>query len=212
MKNRMKKTLSCGMMTLAVMAGSSVTAFAAEGNGQYGEEQKYVEDRLNNLTLGPSAGTFTFYPGTPDSGAVTVAPSGFTGQDLAAYADRIFELVNREREKVGVGLLERDSTLDEAAITRALDCASVNSLYVNGQGHIRPDGSRWFTVLGIDRNYNYGENAGQGGPTADIRMTSWMNSESHRANILRDDYTEAGIGCAVSEQGEIFAVQIFYRP
>jgi uncharacterized protein YkwD len=92
-----------------------------------------------------------------------------------------------------------------------LDCASVNSLYVDGVAHARPDGSRWFTVLGIERNYNYGENAGQGG-TAETRMASFMRSDGHRANILRNDYTEIGVGCAVSEQGQIFTVQIFYRP
>jgi len=39
-----------------------------------------------------------------------------------------------------------------------------------------------------------------------------MTSASHKANVLREDYTEIGIGCAVSEQGEIFTVQLFYRP
>jgi len=207
-----RKSALAAVLAATLAATMSVTATAAENGGQYNEEQKYVEERLNNLTLGPSAGTFTFYPGSTDSGAVTAKPSEFTDADLAAYADRIFDLVNQAREKAGAEPLERDSALDEAANTRAMDCVSVNSLYVNGQGHIRPDGSRWFTVLGIDKNYNYGENAGQGGPTADIRMTSWMNSDGHRANILREDYTEIGIGCAVSEQGEIFAVQIFYRP
>jgi len=208
----MKKRILTAILAATLTAAMSITATAAENGGQYSEEQKYVEERLNNLTLGPSAGTFTFYPGSPESGPVTAKPSEFTDADLAAYADRIFDLVNQAREKAGAEPLERDSALDDAANIRAMDCASVNSLYVNGQGHIRPDGSRWFTALGIDKNYNYGENAGQGGPTADIRMASWMNSDGHRANILREDYTEIGIGCAVSEQGEIFAVQIFYRP
>ena len=207
-----RKSILATILAATLAATMSVTATSAGNGGQYSEEQKYVEERLNNLTLGPPAGTFTFYPGSPDSGPVTAAPSEFTGADLAAYADRIFDLVNQEREKAGAAPLDRDSALDEAANTRAMDCASVNSLYVNGQGHICPNGSLWFTALGIDKNYNYGENAGQGGPTADIRMASWMKSQGHRANILREDYTEIGIGCAVSEQGEIFAVQIFYRP
>ena len=43
-------------------------------------------------------------------------------------------------------------------------------------------------------------------------MKSWMDSSGHRANILREDYTEIGIGVAISGQGKIMAIQIFYRP
>ena len=208
-----RKSILATILAATLATTMNVTAFAAENNTQDEEAIKIVSKKLDSLTLAPSAGTFTYYPQAgASSGAVTAMPSEFTESDLAAYADRIFDLVNREREKAGVEPLERDSALDDAANIRAMDCASVNSLYVDGKPHIRPDGSWWFTALGIGKNYNYGENAGQGGPTADIRMASWMNSDGHRANILREDYTEIGIGCAVSEQGEIFAVQIFYRP
>jgi len=208
-----RKSALAAVLAATLAATMSVTATAAESGGQYSEEQKYVEERLNNLTLGPSAGIFTYPPaGSSDSGASTVKPSGFTDQDLAAYADKVFELVNKERENAGAAPLERSGYLDEAANTRAMDCASVNSIRVDGQAHTRPDGSRWFTVLGIDENRNYGENTGEGRVTADAQMKSWMDSQGHRTNILYDRYTEIGIGCAVSEQGEIFAVQIFYRP
>lgn len=149
---------------------------------------------------------------TQPSGNAANAQKVLTADEQKAYTDKVFELVNKEREKAGQTPLERSEYLDEAANTRALECASVNSLYVNGIAHTRPDGSRWFTVLGISKNYNYGENGGQGKATADMQMKSWMKSDGHRANILNDDYTEIGIGCAVSEQGEVFAVQIFYRP
>ena len=120
--------------------------------------------------------------------------------------------MNIEREKVGAAPLERNEYLDEAANIRAMECASVGSIRVDGQPHTRPDGSRWFTVLDIEKNYNYGENSGQGRSTAEAQMKGWMSSAGHKANILKEDYTEIGIGCAVSEQGEFFAIQIFYRP
>jgi len=161
------------------------------------------------MSITASAGTYIFYP---DSESMTTDFSEFTDQDLADYADQVFQLVNLEREKTGAAPLAQSEYLSEAASTRAMDCASVNSLYINGKPHTRPDGSLWFTVFGIANNYNYGENAGQGGPTADIQMLIWMESASHKANLLRKDYTEIGIGCAVSEQGEIFTVQLFYRP
>ena len=85
-----------------------------------------------------------------------------TAEELQAYADKILELVNLERGKAGVPPLERSSYLDDAAMIRAEECASLNDIRINGQAHIRPDGSRWFIVFGITKNYNYGENAGQG--------------------------------------------------
>ena len=199
----MRKMMFAFALAIAMTAAMGFGAAAAES----GAEQRYVEDRLDRLTLGPSAGATTFPSGTPGIGAALSAPT-----DLAAYADEVFALVNREREQAGLPLLERSDTLDQAATTRAGECASLNSLYVDGRAHTRPDGSRWFTVLGIDRNYNYGENSGQGKATAEAQMTSWMASDGHSDNILREDYTGIGIACAVSEQGTVFAVQIFYRP
>ncbi len=146
------------------------------------------------------------------------APGGYrtaqapTEESLAEYADEVFKLVNKARNEAGREPLERSEYLEEAAQTRAEECASMRSIRYNGQPHTRPDGSRWFTVLGISKNYNYGENAGQGKDTAEAQMKSWLKSEGHRANILREDYTEIGIGAAVSDEGEVFAIQIFSRP
>ena len=151
----------------------------------------------------------------PPAGAAAstnVPTEKVSDEALAEYADEVFRLTNEERVKAGKLPLERSDYLDEAANTRATECASVNSLYVDGTAHTRPDGSRWFTIFGISKNYNYGENAGQGKVTADMQMKSWIKSDGHKENILKDDYTEIGIGCAISEQGEIFAVQVFYRP
>lgn len=178
------------------------------GRGKMSDAAIAAMDKWKAKYITPQADQFaTTHQSTP-SNSVKI----LTDDELKAYADKVFELVNAEREKAGLSLLERSDYLDKAANTRAMECAEVNSLYVNGAAHTRPDGSRWFTVLGISKNYNYGENSGQGKTTADKQMESWMKSEGHRANILKDDYTEMGIGCAISKQGEVFAVQIFYRP
>jgi len=194
-----KSTLSA-VLAATLAATMNVTALAAE-QPDHSKEIEAMSQWLNGLTVTPSADT-----------PAGLVPADLTDDELAAYTDKIFELVNKEREKAGVEPLERSGFLDEAANTRAMDCASVNSIYVDGKPHTRPDGSRWFMVLGIDENYSYGENSGQGKFTAEAQMKSWMDSQGHRTNILYDCYTEIGIGCAISEQGEIFAIQIFYRP
>lgn len=207
MKDTYHRALLSFILALSVLAGSGFGALRASA-GEDVQLEKQVEEWVNSLRLAEpveAAG-----PGNPSQS--NAAAANLTGDELNAYADRIFELVNRERESAGAAPLERSGFLDEAANTRATECASVNSIRVDGKAHTHPDGSRWFTVLGIDENKNYGEIVGQGGATADARMKSFMNSEGHKACILRDAYTETGIGCAVSEQGEIFVVQIFYRP
>jgi len=200
--------IACALAAL-LLAGGALHIFAAV-NGR-AEALKNIIGKFNRLTPDPAVEILTFSQWSGIYAPAGFNPSTLTGNDLADYADKVFELANKERKKAGVPLLARSDSLDEAALTRALECASVNSLFVNGKAHARPDGSPWFTVFGVKKNYNYGENLGQGG-SAEIRMDSFMKSEGHRANILKEDYTETGIGCAVSDQGEIFMVQVFYRP
>lgn len=44
---------------------------------------------------------------------------------------------------------------------------------------------------------------------AELLMTSWMNSEPHRENILDPQWTVVGVGVEVSEQDDVYATQIF---
>ncbi len=54
-----------------------------------------------------------------------------------------------------------------------------------------------------------GENIAKGQKSAEAVMNAWMNSQGHRANILRDRYTELGVGYAVDENGTTYWVQMF---
>lgn len=129
-----------------------------------------------------------------------------------AYINSVVKLTNDNRRDAGAEKLRTDVKLMNAAQTRAEECASIDSIRVNGASHKRPDGSEWYTVLGVSENYNYGENTGQGCDTPEYMMEVWLNSKGHKANILNEDYTKIGVGCAVSSGGTVFCVQIFYRP
>ncbi|MDL2232163.1 CAP domain-containing protein [Ruminococcaceae bacterium OttesenSCG-928-L11] len=233
------RTIVTILLASVILTGTVGTAFAAQNPFAYmeAESRKAVEAAIKAGTIPTGTTIYDCAYGadangntiviqyrdkngnwidvtTGEKSTSTAAESTSTApkkDELAAYADRVFELVNLERETAGEAPLQRSDTLNTAAMTRASECASLNSLYVDGKAHTRPDGSQWFTVFGIEKNFNYGENAGVG-CTADERMAHFMNSEGHRKNILRSDYTEIGIACAVSETGEIFTVQIFYRP
>ena len=115
----------------------------------------------------------------------------------------IFELVNQEREKNNIPTLTYNKEIQEVADIRAKEAAELFS-------HTRPDGSSCHDIIELEY-YATGENlikADKEIATAQNLMNSWMNSKSHRDNILLKDFTEMAIG--VYEKDEIvYATQIF---
>ena len=68
---------------------------------------------------------------------------------------------------------------------------------VSSFSHTRPNGTSCFTVLNeIGAKYtSAGENIAKGQKTPEQVVEAWMNSPSHRANILSSKYTKLGVGC-----------------
>lgn len=107
---------------------------------------------------------------------------------LPAIAQQVVDLVNEERAKVGLGALSIDIDLCEAALVRAEE---INSKF----SHTRPDGRNCFTALdeaGVDY-IRAGENIALGQYTAEEVMEDWMNSPSHKANIVSEKYHRIGV-------------------
>ncbi|MCD8519445.1 MAG: CAP domain-containing protein [Erysipelotrichaceae bacterium] len=110
-----------------------------------------------------------------------------------------------ERQKAGLSLLKYNTSLDAGAKQRSIEIITHFS-------HTRPDGSRFFTVFGPDFTYrNVGENLGSGYRTPEQVVNAWMNSTSHRANILNEKYEELSVAITKGEDGKYRWVQIFYR-
>ncbi len=134
----------------------------------------------------------------------TQLPGQDTGTNQArAYIEGVIELVNRERTAAGLSSVREDSRLTAAAAIRAQEIARSFS-------HTRPNGSHFSTVLsqnGISY-INAGENIAYGFSTPAAVMNSWMNSASHRANILDSRYVNIGIGYYQSG-GTIYCTQLF---
>lgn len=124
----------------------------------------------------------------------------------------VVELTNETRQNQSLGGLTRSSTLDAAAQLKA-DHMAKNSYFA----HYAPDGTspwHWFDEV----SYTYvhaGENLAVHFTDSDEVVDAWMNSPSHRDNILNGDYTEIGVGTAKGEfQGypTVFVVQLFGTP
>lgn len=118
----------------------------------------------------------------------------------AAY--EVLELLNNLRKEAGLAPLVMDEELLADAMLRAAE------LQIN-YGHIRPDGSRCFTVLS-SAYMSAAENIAYGQKDAKEVMKSWQTSPGHNANML-GHYSSVGIGCVYSESipGSIGWVQLF---
>ena len=115
--------------------------------------------------------------------------------DILGYAtniqiEEILELVNTERQKSGLTPLTRSGELDKAAVEKASDMFSKNYW-----AHISPTGTTpWEFITKSGYKYVYaGENLAKSFDNSRDVVEAWMKSPTHRANILKPEYSEIGI-------------------
>ncbi|RLN67515.1 hypothetical protein BBJ28_00021829 [Nothophytophthora sp. Chile5] len=108
------------------------------------------------------------------------------------YYTQMLTRVNEERAAQGLSALCANSKLQSAAKRHSDDMAANNYM-----AHDGADGSTMSQRI-TDAGYDWtavAENVAAGQENVDSVMTSWMNSEGHRANIL-GDYTMFGTSYA----------------
>lgn len=113
------------------------------------------------------------------------------------YAKEVLELVNQERQKAGVGTVQLDEELTEAAMVRAKEITA-------DYAHARANGLPMRTLISVVAM----ENAGCARNTPKEIMDAWMSSEGHRFNILDSSWISVGIGC-VKYKNTYFWIQLF---
>jgi hypothetical protein len=121
----------------------------------------------------------------------------------------IVTLTNGERMSDALGPLMRNEDLDRAARLKAENMAKESYF-----AHYSPNGVspwHWFDEVG----YNYlhaGENLAVHFTDSDAVVDAWMDSPTHRANIMNGEYEEIGVGSAkgiYNGHETIFVVQLF---
>jgi hypothetical protein len=103
----------------------------------------------------------------------------------------VIRLTNVQRADNGLNPLIENSTLDAAALAKG------NDMLAKGYwAHFAPDGtSPWSFFVSFGYKYSYaGENLARDFPDASSAVTAWMNSPSHRKNMLDPNYRDIGIG------------------
>ena len=105
-------------------------------------------------------------------------------------AENVVALMNAQRMEHGLGPLKTDPRLIRAAEDRMKDMEDGG-----WWGHESPEGRSPFVWLNVQAyDYQYaGENLAAGFETANVLVSSWMESPGHRANILNADFDDCGI-------------------
>lgn len=121
-----------------------------------------------------------------NSKSVLGASTSITIQDLVL-------ITNQEREKNGLPDLKENSLLDSAAQNKSKDMFSKNYW-----AHIAPDGTTpWFFIKQSGYDYIYaGENLAKGFNSSSDVVTAWMNSPTHRENVLSENFQDVGFSVA----------------
>lgn len=170
------------------------------------DEEEYFPNQGGN-TLWENYFPDIIFPGNNNNSQNN--SQGSTSADTSsntAYIRQIVNLVNEERAKAGLSPVTESSALSKAAYTRAQEISRNFS-------HTRPNGSYFSSIL-QQNGLSYistGENIAYGQRTAQEVMNGWMNSASHRANILNPNYTTIGVGFYQGSNGTNYWSQLFIR-
>lgn len=124
----------------------------------------------------------------------------------------IFELVNQERRKKGLGKLYWDNDLSKMARNYSKKMARDNffSHYdSDGESVIeRANRSRIKDWRKIGENLFFCEGFDN---FQAVAVKGWLRSASHRQNMLDRSWTDSGIGVAKSRDGRIYVTQVFIK-
>lgn len=125
---------------------------------------------------------------------------------------KLFEYANEQRVNNGLKPLTYNQKLATAAASKA------QSMFANNYwAHFGPNGETpWQFITASGYRYeSAGENLAKNFLYSKNVVSAWMNSPTHRENMLRKDFTEVGFavvdGTLIGEQTTL-VVQMFGRP
>jgi uncharacterized protein YkwD len=126
--------------------------------------------------------------------------------------DKLFQLTNTQRINHGLNPLTYNQQLSQAAAAKAQDMFGKNYW-----AHFGPSGETpWNFILSSGYKYEYaGENLAKNFLFSDGVVDAWMNSPSHRENILRSQYTDVGyavVNGTLNGEETTLVVQMFGKP
>jgi uncharacterized protein YkwD len=104
--------------------------------------------------------------------------------------DQLFMEVNKIREENNLNQLVKSPELQKAAKLKTIDMANNNYF-----AHISPTNHKWSDFI-KDEGYNYiyaGENLAKDYDNSSEIISAWIESPTHRENILNPEFVDTGI-------------------
>ncbi|HSP38565.1 MAG TPA: CAP domain-containing protein [Frankiaceae bacterium] len=138
----------------------------------------------------------------PLSAPATSTPTPAKPTEASTFEGRVLTLVNAERTKAHLKPLVLTNCADAIANSWSATMARTGTFTHQNLG----------PILTACKAHGAGENIGMGPVTADAMTTAWMNSPSHRANLLNPTYTGIGIGAVKTSTGIWYSTQDFIAP
>jgi len=140
-------------------------------------------------------------------------PGGFVlGYASSISPAQVLEQTNAERAQAGLSALVVNEKLNQAALSKA------NHMFQHDYwAHVAPDGTTpWVFIKNAGYAYSVaGENLARDFGDTSSMVKAWMNSTTHKANIVHQKYTQTGIAVVDGKlQGveTTLVVQIFGLP
>ena len=131
----------------------------------------------------------------------------YTTISVSAQEQKLFNLLNLDRQANGLSPLALDPELSRLARIKSCDMkennyfAHVSPTYGNAAAMLTRFG---YAYLGVGENIAHHS-------TVEKSEAAFMSSPGHRANILGSQWTKVGVGVCVDQNGFVYATQIFVR-
>lgn len=131
------------------------------------------------------------------------------GYTSSITIDEVVRMTNEQRIAAGLAPLSYNESLADAARRKAANMLSEDYWAHNSPSGISP--WHWFKEVG----YNYvhaGENLAKDFGSTDRMINAWMDSRTHRENIVSPDYQEIGLAVVpgtLGGQETVLVVQLF---
>ncbi len=137
---------------------------------------------------------------------------GVLGIASSITSQELIQLTNAKRQEDGLSVLSLNPALSQVANLKGADMIANNYW-----AHTSPEGrTPWSFFTQEDYRYLYaGENLARDFPDSNSVVNAWMNSSTHRDNILSTRYQEIGIAVihdTFQGQPTTLVVQMFGTP
>lgn len=130
---------------------------------------------------------------------LTISYPRILGYASQISPEEIVRLTNEKRATQGAPALQLDSQLSAAAAAKAADMMARDYW-----AHVSPAGSQpWFFITEAGYSYRYaGENLARDFSDGPAIVQAWMDSPTHRENLLNSNYRDIGIAVVDGKLGD----------